>query len=53
LVLTFRPSGIEQWFEEILDRAPNDVTAEDVPDNVEEVAARYAATASRYGIHFA
>jgi quercetin dioxygenase-like cupin family protein len=52
LVLTFTPAGIEQWFEEILDRAPNDVTVDDVPDNVEEVAARYVATASTYGIQF-
>jgi quercetin dioxygenase-like cupin family protein len=52
LVLTFTPAGIERWFEEILERAPNDVTAADVPDNVEEVAARYFATASSYGIEF-
>jgi quercetin dioxygenase-like cupin family protein len=52
IVLTFTPAGIERWFEETLDRAPNDVTAEDVPDNVDEVAARYVATASRYGIEF-
>jgi quercetin dioxygenase-like cupin family protein len=52
LVLTFTPAGIERWFEETLERAPNDVDEEDVPDNVEEVAARYAATASRYGIEF-
>ena len=52
LVLTLTPSGIERWFEAILERAPNDITAEDVPDNVEEVAARYVATASSYGIEF-
>jgi quercetin dioxygenase-like cupin family protein len=52
LVLTFTPAGIERWFEETLERAPNDVREEDVPDNVEEVAARYVATASRYGIEF-
>jgi quercetin dioxygenase-like cupin family protein len=52
LVLTFTPAGIEHWFEETLERAPNDVRAEDVPDNLEEVAARYAAAAPRYGLVF-
>ncbi|HEY7178804.1 MAG TPA: quercetin 2,3-dioxygenase [Gaiella sp.] len=52
LLLTFTPAGIDRWFEETLDAAPNDVQTEDVPDNVEEVAARYVATASRYGIEF-
>lgn len=52
LILTFTPAGIEQWFEETLERAPNRVRADDVPDNIDEVAARYAATAHRYGIEF-
>ena len=52
LLLTFTPAGIEHWFEETLERAPNDVDAADVPDNVEEVAARYDAAAPRYGIEF-
>lgn len=52
LVLTFTPSGIEKWFEETLEAAPNVVRPEDVPDNVDEVAGRYAATAWRYGIEF-
>jgi uncharacterized cupin superfamily protein len=52
LVLTFTPAGIDRWFAEILDSAPNEVRPEDVPDNVEEVAARYVATASSYGIEF-
>jgi quercetin dioxygenase-like cupin family protein len=52
MVLTFTPAGIERWFEETLERAPNLVALEDVPDNVEEVAARYVATAARYGIEF-
>lgn len=52
LVLTFTPAGIERWFEETLERAPNDVRAEDVPDNADEVAARYAETARQYGIEF-
>lgn len=52
LVLTFTPAGIERWFEETLEQAPNDVQVEDVPDNVEEVAARYVAAAPRYGLEF-
>ncbi len=51
LVLTFTPAGIEHWFEETLERVPNDIDVEDVPDNVGEVAARYDA-AARYGIEF-
>ena len=52
MVLTFTPAGIDRWFEETLERAPNDASVADVPDNVAEVAARYAATAPRYGIEF-
>jgi quercetin dioxygenase-like cupin family protein len=52
MILTFTPAGLEHWFEETLERAPNRVTPEDVPDNVEEVAARYAAAAPRYGLEF-
>ena len=52
VVLTFTPAGIDRWFRETLDEAPNEVTAEDVPDNVAEVAARYEATAADYGIEF-
>jgi quercetin dioxygenase-like cupin family protein len=52
LVLTFTPAGIEGWFEETLERAPNEVRPEDVPDNIEEVAARYIAAAPRYGLEF-
>lgn len=52
LILTFTPAGIEHWFEETLDPAPNDVSAEDVPDNLEEVGARYVAAATRYGLVF-
>ena len=52
LVLTFTPAGIDRWFAEILDAAPNEIRPEDVPDNVDEVAARYVATASAYGITF-
>src|SRR5262245_12461321 len=52
MILTFTPAGLEHWFEETLERAPNRVTPADVPDNVEEVAARYAAAAPRYGLEF-
>jgi quercetin dioxygenase-like cupin family protein len=52
MVLTFTPAGIEDWFAETLERAPNDVGVEDVPDNIEEVAARYVAAAPRYGLEF-
>jgi quercetin dioxygenase-like cupin family protein len=52
IILTFTPAGIEHWFEETLERAPNGARTEDVPDNFEEVAARYDAAAPRYGIEF-
>jgi mannose-6-phosphate isomerase-like protein (cupin superfamily) len=52
IILTFTPAGIEHWFEETLERAPNEVRAQDVPDNIEEVAARYEAAAPEYGIEF-
>ena len=50
MVLTFTPAGMEGFFEETLDRAPNG--ADDVPDNIDEVGARYAAAAARYGMTF-
>ena len=50
MVLTFTPSGIETFFEETLERALDPSQAP--PDNVGEVAARYAAAAPRYGIEF-
>jgi mannose-6-phosphate isomerase-like protein (cupin superfamily) len=50
MILTFTPAGIEKFFEETLERAL-DPTAP-VPDNVAEVAARYAAAAPRYGLEF-
>ncbi len=52
LLLTFAPAGIEHWFEETLDSAPNDVRVEDVPDNHRDVAERYADAAPGYGIVF-
>jgi hypothetical protein len=48
MVLTFTPAGIERWFEETLEPAPNG--AEDAPDNIDEVGARYVAAAPRYGL---
>jgi hypothetical protein len=52
MVLTFTPAGIERWFEETLEPAPSDADADDVPDNVEKVVARYVAAAPRYGLEF-
>ena len=50
MVLTFTPAGMERFFEETLEPAPNGaVTA---PDNVEEVAARYVAAAPDHGLEF-
>jgi quercetin dioxygenase-like cupin family protein len=50
LILTFTPAGIERFFGETLERAPNGV--QDPPDNIEEVAARYVAAAPRHGLEF-
>lgn len=50
LILTFTPAGLEKWFEETLERAPN--TFDEVPDNVAEVVARYVEAAPRYGLEF-
>ena len=52
VILTFTPAGIEHWFEETLEAAPNVFAVEDVPDNIEEVAARYAEAAPRHGLVF-
>ena len=52
MILTFTPAGIERWFEETLERAPNEVDEDNVPDNIDEVAARYVAAAARYGLEF-
>ena len=50
MILTFTPAGIEHFFEETLDRA---LSPEQTPrDNLDEVAARYAAAAPRYGLEF-
>ena len=50
LVLTFTPAGIERFFEETLEPAPNE--ADGAPDNVEEVAARYVEASARHGLEF-
>jgi mannose-6-phosphate isomerase-like protein (cupin superfamily) len=50
MILTFTPAGIERFFEETLERA-YDLTAEP-PDNLDEVGARYAEAAPRYGMEF-
>ena len=50
LVVTFNPAGMEGFFEDTLDSAPNG--SPDVPDNAEEVGARYVAAAATYGLDF-
>jgi quercetin dioxygenase-like cupin family protein len=50
LILTFTPSGIERFFEETLERVLD--PTQPIPDNIDEVAARYAAAAPRYGMEF-
>lgn len=50
MILTFTPSGMERFFEETLERALD--PGAPVPDNVDEVAARYVAASSRYGLEF-
>lgn len=50
LILTFTPAGIEHFFEETLERALDSNAP--IPDNIDVVAARYAAAAPRYGMEF-
>jgi hypothetical protein len=50
LILTFTPAGIEKFFEETLERAQD--PDQPPPDNIQEVAARYAEAAPRYGMEF-
>ena len=50
LILTFTPSGIEHFFRECLERAES--ADQPAPDNVDEVAARYAEAGPRYGMEF-
>jgi len=51
LVVTFSPAGIEHFFTEALERAAGPDQAP-LTDNHDEVAARYAKAAPRYGIEF-
>jgi len=50
MVITFTPAGIERWFEETLERAPNEM--QEAPDNMDEVVARFLAAAPGYGLEF-
>ena len=50
LILTFTPANIEHFFMETLERVLD--PDQPVPDNVDEVAARYAEAAPRYGMRF-
>jgi quercetin dioxygenase-like cupin family protein len=50
MVLTFTPAGMEHFFEETLEPAPNG--ARTAPDNADEVAARYVAAAPDHGLEF-
>ena len=50
MVLTFTPAGIEGFFEETLERAAGGTV--EVPDNIDDVAARYVEAAPRYGMVF-
>ena len=50
MILTFSPAGIEHFFAETLERAVDGT--EVAVDNVDAVAARYAAAAPRHGMVF-
>jgi mannose-6-phosphate isomerase-like protein (cupin superfamily) len=50
MIITFTPAGMEQFFEETLERA-YDLTRE-CPDNMEELGPRFAEAAPRYGMEF-
>jgi len=50
MILTFTPANIEKFFEETLERALD--PTQPPPDNIDEVAGRYAAAAPRYGLEF-
>jgi quercetin dioxygenase-like cupin family protein len=50
MIVTFTPSGIEKFFEETLEPTPDPMGTP--PDNVDEVNARYAEAAPRYGLEF-
>lgn len=50
MVLTFTPAGMERFFEETLETAPNGAT--EAPDNLDEVGARFVEAAPRHGLEF-
>jgi mannose-6-phosphate isomerase-like protein (cupin superfamily) len=50
VILTFSPAGIEQFFAETLERVED--PSQPPPDNIEDVAARYAEAAPGYGMEF-
>jgi quercetin dioxygenase-like cupin family protein len=50
MILTFTPAGIEHFFEETLELALDPTRPP--TDNIEEVGARYAEAAPRYGMEF-
>ena len=52
MILTFTPAGIEGFFEETLERAHDLDPRSQAMEDVETVAARYAAAAPRYGMEF-
>jgi quercetin dioxygenase-like cupin family protein len=50
MILTFTPAGMEHFFLETLDPAPNGAT--EVPAGNDDVAARYVEAAPRHGLEF-
>jgi mannose-6-phosphate isomerase-like protein (cupin superfamily) len=50
MILSFTPAGMEKFFEETLERALDPTLPS--PGNIDEVAARDAAAAPRYGMEF-
>jgi quercetin dioxygenase-like cupin family protein len=50
MILTFTPAGIERFFEETLQRVTD--PARPPAETIDDVAARYAAAAPRYGMEF-
>jgi quercetin dioxygenase-like cupin family protein len=50
MIVTFTPAGIEKFFEETLERTLDPKAY--IADNVDAVAARYAAAAPRHGLEF-
>ena len=50
LIIAFTPAGIERFFEETLERSED--PTQPPPNNLDDVGARYAAAAPRFGIEF-